>query len=427
MAQLPEKIGKYTITGIAGEGAMGVVYVGHDPFVDRKVAIKVRHEEDHVNDRKTVKSQLRMFFNEAQTAGALDHPNILKVYDAGEADSQPYIVTEYVENARTLKSHCVMANMLPADTVLKVVMQCAEALDYAHTKGVTHRDIKPSNIMINERGDIKIVDFGIAQRTECDRTQVLGWFGSPLYMSPEQARDEQVGSQTDLFSLGVVMYELLTAQRPFVANGISALIQQILTKDPKPLTELKPALPGSVGAIIKHALEKDPAKRYKTGAEMAADLRKALIDVTQPQLNPEQRFAAARALAFFTEFSDIELGEFMKTAAWESCPKGTTVIEEGDDGLAFYIIISGEVSIRRAGKEIATLGPGECFGEMAYLGEGKRSASVCTTEETRTMKISAPLRQWASLSVQMRLTRVFQRTLIDRLGAANRKLAKILA
>ncbi len=426
MTHMPERIGKYAITGVAGEGAMGVVYIGHDPFVDRQVAIKVRHEENDPDDRKTAKAHLRMFFNEAQAAGALDHPNILKIFDAGEADDQPYIVTEYIENARTLKAHCVMASLLPPETALKVVLQCAEALDYAHRKGITHRDIKPSNIMLNDKGEIKIVDFGIAQRSQNDQTQVMGWFGSPLYMSPEQARDEHVGHQTDLFSLGVVMYELLTAQRPFVANGISALIQKILTTDPKSIAEIKPELPGSVSAIVKRALEKDINKRYQSGAEMAADIRKALTEVTQPQLTGDQRYAAARGLTFFKEFSDAELREFIKTATWESFPAGTAILNEGDDGQAFYIIVHGEVAVRRASKELATLGEGDCFGEMAYLGDIKRSANVIATEDTMTMKIAQPLRQWASLSVQMRLTKLFQRTLIERLATTNRKLAKTL-
>ena len=193
----PERIGKYEITGVAGRGAMGVVYIGYDPIVDRKVAIKVAYPaEDDDNQARVAK---KMFLNEAQTAGSLDHPYILKVYDAGEFDGALCMVMEYIEGADTLKSFCEPKRLLPIDTVVTYMRQCAEALEYAHRHGIVHRDIKPANLMLNKEGKIKIGDFGIARRTQTDQTQVLGWFGSPMYMSPEQARDEELTGQSDLW------------------------------------------------------------------------------------------------------------------------------------------------------------------------------------------------------------------------------------
>jgi serine/threonine-protein kinase len=186
---------------------MGAVYIAHDPVVDRKVAIKVAmiNADDIGGNLRTVR---QLLFNEAQAAGALVHPHILTVYDAGDADGQFYIAMEYVEGAKTLRSYTRPDRLPPVETVLRLMGQCADALDYAHGRGVTHRDIKPANIMLTNKGDVKICDFGIAQRTHAELTQVLGWFGSPLYMAPEQARDGPVTSQSDLFSLGVVIYEL---------------------------------------------------------------------------------------------------------------------------------------------------------------------------------------------------------------------------
>jgi len=237
----PERIGKYEITGIAGRGAMGIVYIGRDPILDRQVAIKVATHADD-SSKKGLLAR-KMFLNEAQTAGALDHPNILKVYDAGELDSGAFfMVMEYIEGASTLRELCEPGKLLPIDTAINYFRQCADALDHAHRHGIIHRDIKPSNLMLTKDGRIKIGDFGIARRTLGEHTQVLGWFGSPMYMSPEQARDEELSNQSDLFSFGVVMYQALTGQAPFEGRGISGLIQKVLSHDPKPIRELRPEI-----------------------------------------------------------------------------------------------------------------------------------------------------------------------------------------
>ncbi|MGH9890616.1 MAG: serine/threonine-protein kinase, partial [bacterium] len=277
MQELPAQIGKYQILGLAGEGAMGAVYIAHDPVVDRKVAIKVATISEHEfgGNLRTVQ---RVVFNEAQVAGGLDHPQILRIYDAGEADGQFFIAMEYVEGAKTLRDYTRPDRLAPVESVLKLVGQCADALDYAHRRGVTHRDIKPANIMLTTAGDVKICDFGIAQRTQTDATEVMGLLGSPLYTSPEQARDATITPQSDLFSLGVVLYELLTGTRPFAASDIAGVLYNILHKDPEAVTALRPELPKRLDAIVKRALAKETGARYGSGAEMAADLAHVLVD-----------------------------------------------------------------------------------------------------------------------------------------------------
>ena len=213
MSETPQKVGKYEILGIAGRGRMGTVFIGHDPFIDRQVAIKVCP----VDDPGDTSSRLarNMFLNEAQSAGVLDNPNNLRVFDAGEVDGDSYIVMEFVEGAQTLKDYCTEEKRLPVAQAVWILHQCAKALDYAHRRGVTHRDIKSANIMLNVEGEPKIGDFGIAQRAVSDATQVMGMFGSPTYLSPEQARDDDLTSQTDIYSFGVVMYEVLAGRRHF--------------------------------------------------------------------------------------------------------------------------------------------------------------------------------------------------------------------
>ncbi len=430
---LPDKIGKYEILGIAGKGGMGLVYSAYDPVIDRKVAIKIRNRNTTNNtvstEARSLKAEQKLFLNEAQAAGALDHPNILKIYDAGEIEDQFYIVMEYIEHADTLVSYCKGDNLPPIKTVVRLMRQCADALNYAHEKGITHCDIKPANLMLTERGEIKICDFGIAKRTQTDVTQVLGWFGSPNYMSPEQARDDRITGQSDLFSLGVVMYELLTGKQPFAANNISALINNLLHKDPRSLEELCPEAPQSLVAIIKRMLKKNLLERYKTGAELVKDLDRVLDELAYSEvaLPEEQKLRAVKDLKFFRDLSEAEIREIIKASVWEHYSANQWVIQEGTLENSFYIIVSGEVSVKRTNKEITTLSEGECIGEMGYLGEGKRTASVVTADEVTVMKIALPLREWASFPLQVRLNKVFQQTLIERLAETSKYLSKAVS
>ena len=423
----PEKIGKYHILGVAGRGSMGVVYIGHDPFVDRRVAIKIC-SGGH-DDESSSRLARRLFFNEAQSAGSLDHPNILKVFDAGENDNQPYIVMEYVEGGNTLRQYCDKANLLPLETVVHIAKQCAEALDYAHRRHVTHRDIKPANIMLTADGVVKIVDFGVAQRTHTDRTQILGTFGSPRYMAPEQATDGVVTGQADLYSLGVVIYELLTGRPPFDAQGISALIFKILTEVAPPIQSLRSEVPDELAAVVTRALSKDLSIRYQTGSEMAADLCGALAALEQSArisaeaMTLEDKVSAVKSLDFFREFSDTEVFEVIEVATWENYSPGQLILGEGDESGTFFVIASGQGAVTKGGTRIGTIEKGDCFGEMGYLSGQVRSASVTAEEAVLALKFDSPIAEWASLPCQVRFSKAFQRTLITRLTSVSEHLS----
>jgi len=423
MADHPSKIGKYEILGIAGRGAMGEVYLGHDPFIDRRVAIKVCSRAE---DEGSSQLARKMFFNEAQAAGALDHPNILRVYDAGEANGQPYIVMEYVAEARTLRRYCKPDALLPVEDVVKIIHQCAKALDYAHRRGVLHRDIKPANLMLTQDGDVKIGDFGIAQRIHADQTHNRRVIGSPRYMSPQQAADLPLTYQTDIYSLGVSMYELLTGKPPFSAKNLSQLAMMIRSEEATPIRELRPEVPEPLEAIVKRAMEKSLEWRYKSGGEMAADLAALYDRINRDDavLTPEQRFAAARALRFFNEFSDSELEEVLEVGVWEQHAPGREIITEGAMEQALYILVSGEVNVVVGDRIVGTLGKGDCVGELGFLTQAKRSATVVARDDVTTLKIDSALMEWASIPVQMRFNKVFQQTLIERLTRTTVELAK---
>jgi serine/threonine-protein kinase len=336
---------------------------------------------------------------------------------------------EYVEGGSTLRQYCEKANLLPLESVTNIAKQCAEALDYAHRRHVTHRDIKPANIMLTADGVVKIVDFGVAQRTHTDRTQILGTFGSPRYMSPEQATNEDVTGQADLYSLGVVLYELLIGRPPFDAQGISALIYKILTEDAPPIQSIRSGVPEQLTSVVTRALTKDLSIRYQSGAEMAADLTDALKALEQPArisaeaMTVEDKASTVKSLEFFREFSDTEVSEVIEVVTWESYSPGELIIAEGDESGTFLVIVSGQGAVTKGGNRIGTIEKGDCLGEMGYLSGQVRSASVIAINAVLALKIDSPIAEWASLPCQVRFTKAFQRTLIARLASVSEHLS----
>ena len=425
MADIPKKIGKYDLIDVLGRGAMGVVYRGHDPYVDRPVAIKVATNADVESTQGVAR---RMFINEARSAGRLDHPNVLKVYEAGEDNDQPYMVMEYIHGGDTLRNYCKSDTLLPIPTVVRIVRQSADALDYAHTQGVLHRDIKPANIMLTKDGAAKIGDFGIARRLGVDQTLIVGWFGSPLYMSPEQARDQDITSQSDLFSLGSVFYEMLAGVPPFAAKGLTGLIQKVVHEDPQPLTEVRTDVPDELWRIAKKMLEKELGKRYKTGAEIVRDLDRLLNDARNVPLvqSDEQKIHRMGELTFFSSFTKNELKEVNKVALWQRFDSGAAIFSEGERDRGFFVIVDGAVSIVINGVRIRDLENGECFGEMEYLANGGRSATIVTNRDTTVIKVERDFKEWASLPCQLRMSKAFQMMLIERLRATTKELARAL-
>lgn len=426
--EIPTHIGKYVIEGVAGKGAMGIVYFGHDPFVDRKVAVKLCTKlQEGIEDASKAEMARDLFINEARAAGALDHPNILKIYEAGEDEQRrPYIVMEYIEGGDTLRLYTKGQRTADIEQSVEWLRQCAEALAYAHSRGVNHRDIKPANIMLTPDGVPKILDFGIAQRTKSDQTQISGWFGSPRYMSPEQARDETVTSKSDQFSLGVVMYELLTGRSPFEARGISSLLQKIVSEDPIPINKLRPELPTKLANIVSRAMAKQPAERFPSCSELAAELRnvREQLQSRTVELSEPQKYRYLKGLRFFEGFTDSQIAEVIKVATWKRYLDHDPIISSGEIDAAFYVVVEGTVTIQVNDHEIANLGAGECVGEMGYLSDGRRSATVVARTPSLLVRIEKPVKEWASLPCQLRINKRFQDVLIDRLTNTSQALAR---
>ncbi len=267
----PATVSKYQLISEIGRGSMGSVYLGRDLFIDRHVAIKMAHQE-RVGCAETGQVYKKLFFNEAQTAGMLMHPNITAIFDAGVEKDVHFIVMEYVPGGQTLADYCNPQKLLPIPDVVRIFYKCALALDYAHRRGVIHRDIKPKNILMTAERDVKITDFGIAVSPDDLSPTAVEHAGSPLYMSPEQIRQERLTGQSDLFSLGIVMYRALSGRPPFIADDIPSINQLILQSEPRPLRDLRPEVPEILERVVRRALAKDLARRYKTGLDIAGDL-----------------------------------------------------------------------------------------------------------------------------------------------------------
>jgi len=238
-----------------------------------------------------------------------------------------------------------------------------------------------------------------------------------------------LSGQTDLYSLGAVMYEMLTGQQPFQAKSIHSLVYKIINNEPEPIEDLRPDAPAALVAIVNKAMDKDLDQRYQTGAELAADLRALREGPGEgfAPLSDEEKLALLEQLAFFEGFSVRDLQAVLDTGEWLTYADGVALIEEGADDQGLYVIVRGEVSVLRSGKLINTLTAGECVGEMVYLAGGRRSATVLARGPVQCLRITAASKDWASLPVQMQLNRYFQRILIRRLAQTSRDLARELA
>ncbi len=287
-SRVRSNFGRYEILSDLGRGAMGVVYKARDPKIDRLVAIKTVFLGGH--DPEEEKSFCERFMVEARAAGRLQHPNIVNIFDVSE-DSEtqaPYIVMEYVAGRSLEEMLRDRTNKISLEIALSLCEQLAEALGYAHQQGIVHRDIKPANILVTANGQAKIADFGIAKMNTAALTLVGQGVGTPAYSSPEQVSGEAVDGRSDLFSLGVVLFSMVTGHRPFQGNSAYTVSFKVMNQEPISVCALQPDLPEQLGRIVSKALAKEPAERYQTGAEMAhaiKDLR-ALIDVGLSHIGP---------------------------------------------------------------------------------------------------------------------------------------------
>lgn len=270
-----EKIGKYNIIEMLGKGAMGVVYKALDPDINREVAVKTIRFDLIDGDDEEVMGR---FMREAQAAGKLDHPNIATIYDVGREKDLTYIVMQYVKG-QSLQQVIAKKKKFSPKEINDIIIPLCEALEYAHQHGIVHRDIKPANILIDLRGKPNVVDFGVARVETSTLTQSGTTVGTPSYMSPEQIMGKRVDNRADIFSLGVILYELAAGQRPFTGGNISTLMYKIVNEEPPHITKVEKSLPASYENIIEKALAKDPKNRFQSCLQFIAALKGESTDI----------------------------------------------------------------------------------------------------------------------------------------------------
>lgn len=431
MGKMPEKIGKYRIVRELGRGATAVVYLAENPHYPEPVAVKHVKFDDKARDvAKWNRRLLKLLKAEEAVAKRLDHPNIIRIFEAVVEADQAYVVMEYFPGY-TLERYCSFEHLLPIHRVIGIIFKCCMALDHAYRQGIVHRDIKPANILVDDNDNVKITDFGLAlnisKKIETDSTFIMG-VGSPAYMSPEQIKSYPLNQKTDLYSLGVVLFHLLTGRLPFRASNPAQLIYKIINADQPSVSQLNPDIPEQMDGVIRKALEKDLYSRYKNGAEFAKDLAAVRYKIVDDTVVPPDtsRFAMLRKLVFFTEFDDIELWEVLRLCSWRKADEHVTLMREGDADQRFGIVLSGEVEVSIEGRRVLALGAGEVFGEQAWLDhlEHRHMMTAVSLTPLTYLEINPPALALATEEVQELFRRQVSTVVVRRLAEIGRVAAQ---
>ncbi|MFH0798738.1 MAG: serine/threonine-protein kinase [Pseudomonadota bacterium] len=406
----PKTIGRYEIICQIGVGGFATVYLGRDPYINRSVALKV----SAAGSSAAKNPALARLFQEAAAAGALIHPNIVTIFDAGIEDPICYIAMEYIEGT-TLYKNCLPAELLPVADAIDVMIKVCHGLDFAHQRGIIHRDVKPGNILLGANGEIKIADFGLAcfaLLAKNDKKVV----GTPSYMPPEQIEGKGSTPQSDIFSAGIILYRLLSGEKPFEATDALEMRRKILREPHIPLAERNPDLPPELFAITDRAMAKDPNDRYRTAFDFARDLE-GVLHGSKKALGGKmaERIRHLRTLRFFEEFSEAETADMLAIGAWLTHKDGEPIIREREQEQGFYVIVSGEAAVVAGERTAGTLGRGDCFGEVSFLLGRRRTATVRAVGECNLLRLNPQKIDILPHETQIKLYRLFARTVAGRL------------
>jgi serine/threonine protein kinase len=417
--------GKYRIKAVLGKGASGTVYHAIDTFAETDVALKVI--DPIVFQDPVFGSVLRkQFLQEASLAGRLRHPHIVSILDAVVTEEAGHIVMEYVPG-RTLSRHTNANDLLSVEDAIQIGFKCCGALDYAFREGVIHRDIKPANILVTDGGDVRIADFGAAFLNYRDVTQTVN-IGSPAYMSPEQISGESLTHSTDMYCLGVVLYELLTGQRPFGGENVTELIDNILHQDPPPPSRLRAGLSAELDRIVLTMLRKAPQDRYANWADLALDLAPiGRLGAHQQSIPDSEKYAALKGVGMLSVLSDAQIWELTRAGDWRRLHANTSIVREGDLGRSMFFLAKGEVKVVMSDRLLNVIRAGECFGEMGYIAGGglPRQATVESMTEVVLAEFQADSLDRMSDSCQRSFMRALVRNLVDRLALADFRIIQL--
>ncbi|MGA7984160.1 MAG: serine/threonine-protein kinase [Burkholderiales bacterium] len=416
-----QQLGRYRLAKLLGKGTSGTVYRALDTVSGKEVALKIINPAVF-RDPEFGAARHTQFLAEASLAGMLIHPHIVSILDAAVDSETGYIAMELVTGG-DLSQHIEAGTLLPVPEVIEIAFNCCSALEYTSRVGVIHCDIKPANIMIAEGTDVRISDFGAAflRKSQVVRTAAMG---SPHYMSPEQIAGEELTLRSDMYSLGVVLYELLTGRQPFVSDNLENLVHRILTMNPSPPSKVRTGLSPHIDRVVLRALQKKPAQRYETWDDFAFELSGISLAVDSPDVVSEsEKLHALKRVKVLAALSDVELREIAKAAYWSRAKATDIVVHENDPGSHFFLLAAGSAKVMRRKRLLNLINEGEFFGEMAYiLGQQQRHATVVATKDLLLAEFKPDALARISLSAQLQLTRGLARNLVERLALANTRL-----
>lgn len=426
-ASTPQKIGKYEILGMLGRGSSGLVYKGFDPFVRREVAVKMAlhlsEEPKHLGGKDAPANN---FFTEARAAGMLNHPHIIALYDAGMEGDLCYIVMEYVDGDTLLPWTRKGGPRMKLSTAVELVINCAQALNYSHIRGVLHRDIKPSNIMLTRDGVPKIMDFSIAEVMRGGAENATNAVGSPLYMPPEQVMRQPLTPAADLYALGAVAYQLFTGEPPFMAAHLPGLFNAIRNQKAPDPRELRPDLPEALAEVINRLLSKKPEDRHASGQELADALQKVQEHLRITEHAPAGSGAARdslRGLPFFQRFSGPEFDEVLAVSQFKPFAPGKAVFEENDPEPALYLLLKGNAILKKNGKPLYVLQNGDCFADEGEPAGKRRACTLTAATPLLCLRINPNLVGRLAMATQLRFYQTFTQALTQRLGTPRERNA----
>jgi serine/threonine protein kinase len=417
------KIGKYTVKHVLGRGATGTVYLAVDAFSGAEVALKTI-EPEVFRDPEFGAIHRSQFLNEASLAGKLKHPHIVAILDAVVGEDSGHIAMEYVPGG-DLGAHVSPERLLPVEDVIQIGFKCCWALDYAFREGIVHRDIKPANLMLANGSEVKIADFGAALLRK-SKTLQTATIGSPFYMSPEQIGGEDLTFHSDMYCLGIVLYELLTGQKPFTAGSHEMLMHKIRDQKPTAPSALRPGLLPQIDRTLLQAISKKPVHRHPSWAEFAQELANIARFLAPAQEIPDsEKFLALKRVPMLGTLTDAETWEVVKAGRWARYETGTALIREGDTGQSFYFLAQGRVKVTRKGRLLNAVNEGECVGEMSYIRGGAlpRQATVSTMTMSTLAEFQPEALARMSVGARLQFTLALATNLVDRLALANTRIA----
>lgn len=430
---LLETLGRYQVKSRLGSGAAGIVYKASDPLLERTVAIKVpRPGATDEMQRLT-----QRFYHEARIAGQLHHPHIVTIHDVGRDHALDFLVMEYVPG-QALDQYIQHQGALPITIAVDILYKCCLALDYIHFNHILHRDLKPANIMVNPALEVvKLMDFSIAERIErIERMDALDrGAGTPAYMAPELHSDGvKIGVPSEIFALGLILYEMLAGKPAFRGDTVTTTIYQLLNTEPTALRKVRPEVPPAVEAVVKKAMQKKPQARYQSALELADALVEAMHSFHASTEDPQtglypaldtkkQHYSLLRREFWFSNFAPDQVNELLEAGYLQTFQDEEIIVVEGDQSTLFYILLKGEARVIKGQEEVGHLNKGECFGEMGYLSNEARTATIIAVGETIVWVVDPHFMTHLSPSSQLGFYKTFTQLLIKRLTAATQDLA----